>query len=371
MSINTIIIYIMVFFMCIGAIDRVLGNRFGYGKKFEEGIMSMGTLALAMLGVISFSPIIADFLKPIISPFYRILGADPAMFAGTILANDMGGYILSQELGNSFQTSMFSGLFLSATMGTTLSFSIPVAFGIIDKKDHLYLSKGVLAGISTIPFGCFLGGVVAKFSLKMIILNLIPIIIFTIFICWCLIKYPEKISHGFFLFGKFIFLLTTLGLALQIIEVLTGNVILPGMLPLSEGIKTVGSIAITLAGAFPMLHFITKFFTKPLISLGKIFKINEKSMAGLIATLAHNIPMFNLLHEMDNRGKLLCIAFSVSGAFSLGSHLGFTAGIDKLLVFPVLVTKLSGGISAIFVANYIYNLEFKNKKNKICVKNKQ
>ena len=98
MSINNIIIYIMVFFMLIGAIDRIFNNRFGYGKKFEDGIMTMGTLALAMLGIISFSPVISSFLKPIISPFYRIIGADPAMFAGTILASDMGGYILSQEL---------------------------------------------------------------------------------------------------------------------------------------------------------------------------------------------------------------------------------------------------------------------------------
>lgn len=363
MSINNFIIYIMLFFMLVGSIDRILGNPLGYGKKFEEGIMTMGTLALAMLGIISFSPVIANILKPVITPFYTILGADPAMFAGTILANDMGGYILSQELGNSYQSSLFSGLFLSATMGTTLSFSIPVAFGIIDKKDHEFLSKGVLAGTSTIPFGCFIGGLTAHFELKMIILNLIPIILFTLLICWTLIKFPEKISYGFFIIGKLIFAITTIGLSLEIIEVLSGVVIIKNMLPLSEGIKTVGSIAITLAGAFPMLHFMTKVLTKPLIYVGRLFNINEKSTAGLIATLAHNIPMFNLLKEMDNRGKLLCIAFSVSGAFTFGSHLGFTAGIDKSLVFPVIITKLSGGISAMFVANYIYIKEFK-KKNK-------
>ena len=62
MIINNIIIYIMVSFMLIGAIDRIFNNRFGYGKKFEDGIMTMGTLALAMLGIISFSPVISSFL---------------------------------------------------------------------------------------------------------------------------------------------------------------------------------------------------------------------------------------------------------------------------------------------------------------------
>ena len=38
MSINEIIVYLMVVFMALGAVDRILGNRFGLGEKFEEGI---------------------------------------------------------------------------------------------------------------------------------------------------------------------------------------------------------------------------------------------------------------------------------------------------------------------------------------------
>ena len=35
MSINEIIVYLMVLFMVLGAADRILGNRFGLGEKFE------------------------------------------------------------------------------------------------------------------------------------------------------------------------------------------------------------------------------------------------------------------------------------------------------------------------------------------------
>ena len=28
-------------FMAIGALDKCIGNKFGYGQKFEEGIMAM------------------------------------------------------------------------------------------------------------------------------------------------------------------------------------------------------------------------------------------------------------------------------------------------------------------------------------------
>lgn len=361
MGINNLIIYIMTFFMIIGAIDRVLGNRFGYGKKFEEGILAIGSISLAMLGILSFSPIFANVLSPIISPFYTIIGADPAMFAGTILSNDLGGYVLAKKLASSYEIEMFSGLFLGGTIGATLSFSLPVALGIIEKEDEKIFSKGMLAGLSTVPFGCFIGGIIAKFPIPLLIINLIPLILFTNLICFALIRFPHKVTKGFNFFGKFMFFATTIGLALQIIEVMTGVIIIKDMIPVAEGIKIAGNVGMTLAGAFPLLLFITNFFTKPLMKIGRLFNINEKSTVGLITCLAHSIPMFNILKEMDTRGKLLNIAFSVSGAFMLGSHLGFTAGVDKTLVFPVMVAKFVGAISAMFVANHIYNKEYKTK----------
>lgn len=63
MGINEIIVYIMVIFMVLGALDKCIGNRFGLGEKFEEGFMAMGSLALAMVGVISLAPVLASLLS--------------------------------------------------------------------------------------------------------------------------------------------------------------------------------------------------------------------------------------------------------------------------------------------------------------------
>ena len=41
----------------------------------------------------------------------------------------------------------FAGLILGTMMGPTIVFTIPVALGIIDKKDRGYLGAGVLAGM--------------------------------------------------------------------------------------------------------------------------------------------------------------------------------------------------------------------------------
>ena len=98
MSAHEILIAVMAVFAVLGGIDRIIGNRFGLGKEFEEGILAMGSLSIAMIGVISLAPVLAAVLKPVVVPVYGFLGADPAMFAGTILACDMGGGSLAAEL---------------------------------------------------------------------------------------------------------------------------------------------------------------------------------------------------------------------------------------------------------------------------------
>lgn len=351
MSINQIIVDIMVVFMVLGAIDRILGNKYGLGEQFEEGFNAMGSLALAMLGVVSLAPVLAVILEPIVVPVYTALGADPAMFATTLLANDMGGFPLAMEMALTEEAGLFAGTILGAMMGPTIVFTIPVALGIIKKEDHKALATGILAGMITIPIGCFFGGLVAGFELGMILSNLVPIIIVAALIAIGLWRIPTKMINGFNVFGKIVVIVITIGLAAIIVETLTGLVVIPGMAPISDGIQIIGSIAIMLAGAFPMVTFITKAFKKPLMSIGKTLGMNDIAAAGLVATLANNIPMFQMLHNMDERGKVLNVAFAVSAAFTFGDHLGFTAGVAQEMIFPMIVGKLIAGVTAIMVAS--------------------
>lgn len=353
MTINEVIIYIMVVFMALGAIDKCIGNKFGLGEKFEEGVMAMGSLAVAMVGVICLAPVLADVLKPVVVPVFNFLGADPAMFAGSILANDMGGAPLAQALAATPEAGLFGGLIVGAMMGPTIVFTIPVALGIINKEDQKYLATGILAGIMTIPVGAFVGGLVAGFPVMMVLKNLIPIIIFAAIMAFGLLKFEKAMIKGFTVFGQGVVIVITLGLAAAIIEKLTGIVIIPGMNPIEEGIAIVGDIAIVLAGALPLVYVITKVFKKPLMGLGKVLGMNEVAAAGMVASLANSIPMFGMMKDMDNRGKIINVAFAVSAAFVFGDHLGFTAGFNAEMIFPMIVAKLVGGITAVIVAMFI------------------
>lgn len=361
MSINEIIMYIMVAFMVLGALDKCIGNKFGLGEQFEEGIVAMGSLAVAMVGVICLAPVLADVLRPVVVPVFDMLGADPAMFAGSILANDMGGAPLAMELAKDPNAGLFGGLIVGAMMGPTIVFIIPVALGIIDKEDQKFLATGILAGIVTIPIGAFIGGLVAGFDVMMIIKNLVPIIIFAAIIVIGLLKFENAMIKGFTYFGKGVVIVITLGLAAAIVEALTGIVVIPGMNPIHEGIEIVGDIAIVLAGAFPLVFVITKVFNKPLMALGKILGMNDISAAGLVASLANCIPMFGMMKDMDDRGKIINVAFSVSAAFVFGDHLGFTAGFNAEMITPMIVAKLVGGVTAVLVAMVLANKTLKKE----------
>ena len=348
-----IIIWIMAAFAVLGAIDRILGNRFGLGQSFEEGILAMGSLALAMLGIITLAPVLSAFLQPIVVPVYRFLGADPAMFAGTILACDMGGGALAAQMTDDPQAALLGGVITGSMLGATIVFTIPIALGILQEADHPSLAKGVLCGIVTIPLGVLTGGLVAGFPLAMVLRNLIPIVIFAILIALGLWKAEKALIRGFAVFGKVITALITVGLALAIVWELTGVQLLPGMAPVEEGFQTVGAIALVLAGAFPLVHAVTKLLKKPLLKLGKLLGINDTAAAGLIASLANSIATFGMVKDMDRRGKVVNIAFAVSAAFVFGDHLGFTAGFAPEMLLSMIAGKLTGGIAAVALAKLL------------------
>lgn len=350
MSIYEIIIWVMAFFALLGGVDRISGNRFGIGQRFEEGILSMGSLALAMIGVISLAPVLAKVLNPIVVPVFSFLGADPAMFAGTLLACDMGGGALAQEMTADPQAALLGGVINGSMMGATIVFTIPVALGILEPEDRSALAKGVLCGIVTIPIGILVGGIVAGFPLGMVLHNLVPIVLIAILIGLGLWKAENAMIKGFALFGKGITALITFGLVVSIVESLTGFALIRGMTPIEEGFETVGAIAIVLAGAFPLVFFITKLLAKPLMRFGKLLGINDTAAAGLIASLANSIATFGMVKDMDPRGKIVNIAFAVSAAFVLGDHMGFAAGFAPEMLVPMILGKLAGGISAVAVA---------------------
>ncbi len=350
MSFHEVLIDMMAVFALLGGLDRILGGRFGLGSRFEEGILSMGSLALAMVGIVSLAPVLAGILKPIVVPVYRLLGADPAMFAGTVLACDMGGGPLARQLTADPQAADLGGVITGSMLGATVVFTIPVAMGILEERDRPAMAKGILCGMVAIPFGILAGGLAAGYAFSMVIRNLVPIVLMALLIALGLWRAEKAMVAAFTAFGKILVAVVTVGLSGAIIQALTGFAVIPGLAPISEGFETVGTIAIVLAGAFPLVYMLTRVLNKPLMALGKLLGINEPASAGLIASLANSIATFGMVKDMDDRGKVVNIAFAVPAAFVFGDHLGFTAGFAPELLPAMIVGKLVGGVVAVGVA---------------------
>lgn len=369
-SINTVIMIIMMIFCVIGGIDKIRGNKYGYGERFDEAFATLKPLALTMIGIITLVPILQLVLGPVITPVYEFFGASPAMFAGTILPVDSGGYPLAMQLaGEDVAIGNFSGVVLGSTFGCIFTGMIPISLSFLKEDDYECFAAAVLVAIITIPLGCIAGGLVMnltpyKISMMEILVNLVPVIIVSVLVALGLALRPRQIMNAFCVIGKGMQVLLTIAIILAAVQSVTGlrlplfhlmvdPAVEGGTSPLTDSIVIVGTIGLILSGAFPMVLWFTRTFKTPIQKLAAKLGMDEAGGAGLIATLASYFPALELIKDMNTKSRFLVLTFSISAAFVFGDHLGFTAGVDQEMVLPMIVSKMVAAVTALLLANVL------------------
>ena len=63
---------------------------------------------------------------------------------------------------------------------------------------------------------------------------------------------------------------------------------------------------------------------------------------------------------MDPKGKVICTAFAVSGAFVFGGQFGFVSGIAPEMLGAFIISKIIAGIISIILALWLYEREYKD-----------
>ena len=152
--------------------------------------------------------------------------------------------------------------------------------------------------------------------------------------------------------GKAILVLVIGGLAIGILQYLTGWVILEKTTPINEGFKTIFHIGVVLSGTFPLISIISKLLNKPFKKLGEKTGLDEASVLGFVATLANSIATIENAGKMNRKGRVMNLAFCVSGAFVFGDHLAFTLSYNGEHILAVIIGKLVAGILAILMAGF-------------------
>lgn len=257
---NQIILYTLAFGAIIGGIDHMLGSRFGFGDRFEEGFRLLGPIALSMAGIICLAPVLSRVLGAVVVPLFSVLGLDPGV-VGSILAIDMGGYSMSMDLAADPAIGRFSGIILSAIFGCTIVFTIPVGLGTAREADRPAFIKGILLGLVAMPAAILVGGLACGLSAGAVLFHTLPILLVSAALFVGLVKKPLAVIHGFGIFSRGVQALASLGLTLGAVQHLTGISLLPGLAPLSEAMQTVCAIGIVMLGGLPLAELIQRVLT--------------------------------------------------------------------------------------------------------------
>jgi len=355
---NRILMLIMAAGAVVGGIDRIRGNKHGYGEKFEEGFLLLGPMALSMVGMICLAPVLADVLGRVVIPFYRAIGVDPAMF-GSMIAIDMGGYQLCKELASEGRMGSYAGLVVSAIFGCTLVFTIPVGMGMIKKEERAFFAKGIMLGLVTMPVGLTVGGMLAGLSPGMCLWQNLPVFVLALLLLAGLGLIPGKMIKGFCILAEAIKAVITVGLVLAVAGYMCGFQPVRGMAPVEEAMEVVSSIGLVMLGSLPASEFLRRILTKPFTRLGRRLGMRPESMTGMLVGLVSVMPALSMYKDMDEKGKVACSAFLVSGASLLAAHMGFVISTEPDMLGALLGGKISGALSAALLAAWVGGKETK------------
>jgi ethanolamine transporter len=354
---SQIITYAMILFAVLGAIDHIIGYRMGgIGRKFDEAINAAGPLIMAIMGVFAGAPLLGPILTAGLGPFYRLFGADPAMAGAIFLSIDTGGYQLAHRMTRDADLANLSAIIQGAMLGPIIAWQMPLSLSIIPKQDQRWLAMGSLSGIIVTPVAVFIGGVFAGFNLNMVFHNVLPTAAVCSLLALGLLLIPEKMIQGAQVFCKIMTALIMAMLAIAIVQDFTPITIFKGMGTLAGGFEILSAVVPILAGAYPLMWFVSKALNKPLMIAARLLKINGISVAGMVATLANSLPMFEMVKDMDNRGKVMNYAWSSIAAFALGDHLAFCTVYEPDLLGAMIGCKIAGGVLAVLLSLAVFNL---------------
>lgn len=341
---------IIVIFSILGAIDYILDNRFGIGREWEKGFHLIGTMSLSMIGMIVLAPWIGQLILNGLASIVSKMPFDISVIAGSLLANDMGGATLALNIARDEQIGYYNGLIVGAMMGATISFTLPLAMAVVEKRQQNSVLFGLLCGIVAIPIGCFVAGLMASIPIVELLVNLIPLIVLAVLLAIGLMKIPDLCVKVFEVLSIGIKIFITFGIVVGIVRFITGYELIPSAAPIEDGVLIVFNVAVVMSGTFPLLHLISKLLQKPLVFLGNKIGMNETSTIGFISTMATNVTTFSMMKDMDERGVILNSAFAVSGAFVFADHLAFTMSFEESFVPSMIVGKLVAGILGVGIA---------------------
>lgn len=345
-------VYVLLFFALLGAVDKLLNNRFGLAEELDKGLTMMGSLALSMGGIYCFSIMLGELLSTRLGDALSALPFDPSLLISSVLAPDMGAFSIAQQLAADQYLLLFSGVALASTLGSTISFSLPVALSSVSGSSAQNLMSGMVYGIITVPFALLITGLMSGMPLGQLVGNLLPIAVLCGLLCLCIFRFKETTTRVFLFVGNTIRRLSVVLFVVICWQVCVGRGWAPvPMALINEILLIVFKITIIICGSFILSKLVLRYFMSSILAVAVRLRVNEFAMIGMILNLVTSVSMFSVFDQMDRRGQVMNSAFSVSAGFVLGGQLAFIAAVAPGAVPAFLVSKLAGGVLAAMLAS--------------------
>lgn len=382
--IGTIITYVIMACCVIGGVSYVINDQSELGIAFNDGLHAMANMFIPICGLMASVPFLKVFISNVFGPVFGIFGGDPVVAAAIIMPPDCGSFALATEIGQT--PDLFPMIIAIGFMcASTIAFNVPIGLSMLEKADHKYLALGTMSGFLSVPFGVFITSVivmlthpairttftsvgepdhVALLTMGMILRNMIPLVVICVLLALGLKFFPNGMVKGFMVFGKLMTGSLTLVVVACILQHYTGifttvfggwgfDPILADAENTFRAVELLGTIAMMLTGAFPMVTLIRRYLSKPLESLGRLAGLESAGSVGLVACLPNGLAMFPFVKEMRPKDKVVALAFLACGGYCLGDFIAFNVNFQPNLLIPVFVGQISGGIIGILFAKLL------------------
>lgn len=341
-------IVLLLLFALLGAVDKILGGRWGLGESFDEGLSRMGSLCLSMMGIYCIGIMAIRSSASFWQEAQQWLPFDPSLLIGAVLAPDMGGYAIAKEIAANPELAVFSGVLVSSTLGGALSFLIPIFLGSLPSREIPTVMEGLVRGVIVLPLALCVGVALLGLPLGESLRCLWPICLLCLLLFLCLRFLPRGTTRALSAFGEAIRVLSVVLFCIAVAAVFFPQWGLVDGSLIYEILEIVFRIAVAVSGSSVLSALILRRAKKPMAFLAGKLGVNEYAVVGLALSLASSVAMLPLFEKMDRRGKLMNAAFSVSAAFVMGGQLVFIASVETPHVTTIyMLTKIIGGIAAL------------------------
>jgi len=349
-----ILFFVFTISFAISIIDNILGNKLKSADKTLEGFLIMGKALYSMVGILYLSPFIALLILSPTRYISHFFNTDSSIIISSILPIDMGGYFISERLAQNNKTLIIGGVLLSSTMGASIGFTYPVAFGIINKRDLEFFIKGSILGITSIPLSIITTCLIFKFNFFYTVKLLGIVILFSTLITVGLFFELKIIINFMKYLGLTMKYINFIGLIFLAYHILTNHSLIPNNNDLSECLNIPLKMAILIGGSYTFFYYFYRAITKFYGKINANFSSNQYGIEGLMLLLTNCIPTLYLFEKMDNKFKIINASLCMGLASIVGPQLAFLGSVNKSAIVIFMVNKIiSAAISLVISILYI------------------